>query len=31
VVRETGPTAPKSNECPLVHRFIKRPGVVLEA
>ena len=31
VVRETGPTAPKSNECPLVHRFEIRPGVVLEA
>jgi hypothetical protein len=31
VARATGPTAPKSNECPLVHRFEIRPGVVLEA
>jgi hypothetical protein len=31
VARATGPTAPKRNECPLVHRFEKRPGVVLEA
>jgi hypothetical protein len=23
VVRESGSTAPKSNECPLVHRFEK--------
>ena len=27
----TGPTAPKRIECPLVHRFEKRPGVALEA
>ena len=26
-----GPTAPKRNECPLLHRFEIRPGVVLEA
>jgi|APSaa5957512535_1039671.scaffolds.fasta_scaffold31622_1 hypothetical protein len=31
VAWETGPTAPKRNECPLMHRFEIRPGVVLEA
>jgi len=31
VAQETGLTAPKHNECPLVHRFEIRPGVVLEA
>ena len=31
VARATGPTAPKRNECPLLHRFEIRPGVVLEA
>ena len=31
VARVTGPTAPKRNECPLVHRFDYRPEVALEA
>lgn len=31
VARATGPTAPKRIECPLMHRFEIRPGVVLEA
>ncbi len=31
VARSPGPTAPERTECPLVHRFKKRPGVALEA
>jgi len=31
VARSPGPTAPKGNECPLVHRFETRPDMALEA